>query len=247
MTVLATFVSPSTPAATLLRLQRLMSPLPTFDVFLPESPERHRVTQYIADQFKAAHEARIHDFMPLLLSMRCQGQLKAVSGVRPAAGHELFLEQYLGKPVEEVLSQLRAIPVERRKIMEVGNLVATQSGASQLVFLLLTALLHRCDFEWVVFTGTPVVIRGLERLGFRLEKLGDADPSKLTSSKLADWGHYYEQRPQVVAGNVLEGIRILSEQKLYTAALTLFERQISQLAPAFRTAGLPYGTHAFSA
>jgi hypothetical protein len=179
--------------------------------------------------------------------MRCQGQLKAVSGVRPAAGHELFLEQYLGKPVETVLSQLRAVPVERRKIMEVGNLVATQSGASQLVFLLLTALLHRCDFEWVVFTGTPVVIRGLERLGFRLEKLGDADPLKLTSSKPADWGRYYEQGPQVVAGNVLEGIRILSEQKLYTAALTLFERQISQLAPAFRTAGLPYGTHAFSA
>jgi len=247
MTALATFVSPSAPAATLHRLQRLMSPLPTFDVFLPESPERHRVTQYIADQFKAAHEARIHDFMPLLLSMRCQGQLKAVSGVRPAAGHELFLEQYLGKPVETVLSQLRAVPVERRKIMEVGNLVATQSGASQLVFLLLTALLHRCDFEWVVFTGTPVVIRGLERLGFRLEKLADADPLKLTSSKPADWGHYYEQGPQVVAGNVLEGIRILSEQKLYTAALTLFEPQISQLAPAFRTAGLPYGTHAFSA
>jgi hypothetical protein len=247
MTALVTFVSQPSPAATLGRLQRLLSPLPTFDVFLPESPERHRVTQYIADQFKAAHQANIHDFMPLLLSMRCQGQFKAVSGVRPAAGHELFLEQYLGQPVEAVLSQMSAGPVERRKIMEVGNLVATQNGASQLVFLLLTALLHRCDFEWVVFTGTPVVIRGLERLGFRLEKLGDADPAKLTSSKLSDWGRYYEQRPQVVAGNVPEGIRILSEHKLYTAALALFERQITQLAPIFRTAGLPYGTHAVSA
>jgi hypothetical protein len=247
MTALATFVSPAAPAATLHRLQRLLSPVPSFEVFLPETPERHRVTQYIADQFKETHQANIHDFMPLLLSMRCQGQLKAVSGVRPAAGHELFLEQYLDQPVEKMLSQLSPTAVERHSVMEVGNLVATQSGASQLVFLLLTALLHRCDFEWVVFTGTPVVIRGLERLGFRLEKLGDADPAKLTSSQPSDWGRYYEQRPQVVAGNVPDGIRILSEHKLYTAALSLFERQISQLAPVFRTPGLPYGTHAVSA
>ena len=247
MTALATFVCPNAPAATLHRLQRLLSPVPAFDVFLPESAERHRVTQYIADQFRATHQANIHDFMPLLLSMRCQGQFKAVSGVRPAAGHELFLEQYLDQPVEAVLSQLSNGQVERRKVMEVGNLVATQSGASQLVFLLLTALLHRCDFEWVVFTGTPVVIRGLERLGFRLEKLADADPSKLTSSKLSDWGRYYEQRPQVVAGNVADGIRVLSEHKLYTAALALFEQQIKQLAPIFRTPGLPYGTHAVTA
>jgi hypothetical protein len=243
MTALVTFASPPAPAATPHRLQRLLSPLPSFEVFLPESDERHRVTQYIADQFTAIHQANIHDFMPLLLSMRCQGQFKAVSGIRPAAGQELFLEQYLDQPVEAVLGERRNAPVARRQVAEVGNLVATQSGASQLLFLLLTALLHRCDFEWVVFTGTPVVIRGLERLGFRLEKLCDADPSKLTGSKPSDWGRYYQQRPQVVAGNVPAGIKVLSEHKLYMTALSLFETQISQLAPAFRTPGLPYGTH----
>lgn len=247
MTALSAFVSPDAPAAALHRLQRLLSPMPAFDVFKPESAGRHRVTQYIADQFKAAHQADIHDFMPLLLSMRCQGRLSAVSGVRPAAGHELFLEQYLGRPVETVLGALTGIGVERRKVMEVGNLVATRSGASQLVFLLMTAVLHRANFDWVVFTGTPVVVRGLERLGFKLDKLADADPARLTSSNLSDWGCYYEQRPQVVAGNVPAGIRVLSEHKLYTAALSLFEPQISQLAEAFRTPGLQYGTHAICA
>jgi hypothetical protein len=229
------------------RLLRLLSPLPAFDVFLPEAPGRHLATQYIADQFKAVHQASVHDFMPLLLSMSCQGQFRAVSGIRPAEGHELFLEQYLGEPIETALGRLSASEVQRHKIAEVGNLVATQSGASQLLFLLLTVILHRCQFDWVVFTGTPVVIKGLERLGFRLERLCEADPARLTSSRLEDWGQYYEQRPQVVAGHVPDGIRTLSEHKLYTAVLTLFEQRIQQLAPVFRTPGLPYGTHAIPA
>ncbi|HET6563768.1 MAG TPA: thermostable hemolysin [Xanthomonadales bacterium] len=251
MTAIANFapslVPALAPAVTSNRLLRLLSPLPSFEVFLPEAPERHLATQYVADQFKVTHGASVHDFMPLLLGMSCQGQFKAVSGIRPAAGHALFLEQYLGSRIETVLSQVSASEVRRNKVVEVGNLVATQSGASQLLFLLLTVILHRCEFDWVVFTGTPVVIKGLERLGFKLERLCPADPSRLTSSKLEDWGQYYEQRPQVVAGYVPGGIRTLSEHKLYTAVLALFEPRINQLAPAFRTPGLPYGTHAVPA
>ncbi len=238
---------PSSLAGTSGRLLRLLSPLPSIDIFLPDDPERYRLTDYIAEQFKFAHGASVHDFMPLLLGMSCQGQFSAVSGMRPATRHPLFLEQYLGQPVEAVLSQLSESQVERGKIMEVGNLVATRSGASQLLFLLLAAMLYRVNFEWVVFTGTPVVIKGLERLGFKLEKLADADPAKLTSSRLSDWGRYYEQRPQVVAGNITEGIRVLSEHKLYTAALALFEPTIRQMAKAFRASDLPYGTHAIRA
>ena len=85
--------------ASLFRLGRLLSPCPAFDLFLPETDQRHRVTEYIANQFKAAHGASIHDFMPLLLTMQCQGEFSAVSGVRPAARHPLFLEQYLGQSV----------------------------------------------------------------------------------------------------------------------------------------------------
>jgi hypothetical protein len=229
------------------RLLRLLSPLPEFEVFLPQAPDRHLATQYIAEQFKTAHQASVSDFMPLLLGMRCQEQFRAVGGIRSATHHPLFLEQYLGEPVETVLRQLRGTEVQRSQIVEVGNLVATQSGASQLLFLLLTVILHRCQFDWVVFTGTPVVIKGLERLGFRLERLCEADPARLTSSRLEDWGQYYEQQPQVVAGHVPDGIRTLSEHKLYMAVLTLFEQRIQQLAAVFRTPGLPYGTHAVPA
>jgi len=229
------------------RLGRLLSPCPAFDVFLPESADRHRVTQYIADQFRSAHGALIHDFMPLLLGMQCQRQISAVAGVRPAAHQPLFLEQYLGEPVEIALSRMTGSPEDRGRIVEVGNLVATQSGASSLLFLLLTAVLHRSNYDWVVFTGTPIVIKGLERLGFKLDRLCDADPARLKTSDLADWGSYYENRPVVVAGCIPPAMRILNEHKLYSGVLAMLEQQISHLTAVFAKTDWPYGTHAVTA
>jgi hypothetical protein len=247
MTAITSTLGHPKKSASLFRLGRLLSPCPAFDLFLPETDQRHRVTQYIAQQFKEAHGANIHDFMPLLLTMQCQGEISAVTGVRPAARHPLFLEQYLGQPVEDAISQVSGTAVMRHKLVEVGNLVATQAGASQLLFLLLTALLHRCDYEWVIFTGTPTVIKGLERLGFKLDRICDADPARLQNANLADWGSYYENRPQVVAGNVPAAIQTLQSHKLYAGILALLEQQITQLATRFCELDLPYGTHALAA
>jgi len=242
----ANLALPEVPAS-LFRLGRLLNPCPAFDAFLPETANRHQVTQYIADQFKSIHGANIHDFMPMLLSMQCQGQFSAVSGVRPAARQPLFLEQYLGQAVETVIRDVSGMAVERSKVVEIGNLVSTQKGASQLLFLLLTALLYRCDYQWVVFTGTPAVVKGLERLGFKLDKLGAADPAMLKNSNLSDWGSYYQNRPRVVAGDVPAGMKVLQSHKLYAGILELLESQVDQLVPQFSKLDLPYGTHALAA
>jgi hypothetical protein len=242
----ASLANPEAPAS-LFRLGRLLNPCPAFEVFLPETEGRHQVTRYIADQFKSVHGANIHDFMPMLLSMQCQGHLSAVAGVRPAARQPLFLEQYLGQNVENVIGKVSGTVVERGKIVEIGNLVSTQKGASQLLFLLMTALLHRNQSEWVVFTGTPTVVKGLERLGIELNKLAEADPARLTNSALADWGSYYENRPQVVAGNVPAAIKMLQDHKLYAGILAMLDTQISQLSPQLSKLNLAFGTHALVA
>ena len=239
-------ISTAIPAA-IQRSARLLSPVPALDVCLPEAAGRHEVTRYIAGCFHAAHAAHIHDFMPLLLSMRCQGAFSAVAGARPAANNGLFLEQYLQQPVEQILSQVAGATVERRRIIEIGNLVATQKGASQLLFLLLTVLLHRSDYEWVVFTGTPTVVKGLNKLGFKLDHLAAASPDFLTPEQLAEWGSYYDNQPQVVAGHIPAAVKVLASHKLYTGLLAVLEPQIRQLQPLFGQLDLPYGTHAFAA
>jgi hypothetical protein len=108
-------------------------------------------------------------------------------------------------------------------------------------------LLHRNGFDWVVFTGIPPVIKGLEKLGFGLEPLGAADPGCLSATELAHWGSYYDKQPQVVAGNIPAAINTLATHKLYSGVLSLLEPQIDRLAASFRDSDLSFGTHAFSA
>ena len=215
------------------RLARMLNPAPVFRAHLPEDPERARVETYIAARFREVHGASIHDFMPVLLTMGCHGHTTAAAGIRAARQQRLFLEQYLSGPVEGALGAAFGEPIERRKIAEIGNLVATQGGSSYLLFLVLTGLLEHAGFEFVVFTATPQVQNVLARLGLTVQVLCAADPGRLAGSSAAEWGSYYSSRPQVVAGKVADGMSALNQRVLYSSILSLFRSQITELADVF--------------
>ena len=212
------------------RLARLLNPAPAFQAHLPGDAGRARVERYIADRFQAVHGASIHDFMPVLLTMGCNGRTTAATGVRAAAGQSLFLEQYLSGPVEQVLGEPVGDSVRRANIAEIGNLVASQGGSSYLLFMVLTAILEQAGFDWVVFTATPQVQKVLAYLGLRVHRLCRADPARLTQSSAAEWGSYYASQPQVVAGKVAEAMGVLEQRKLYAGVLSLFRGPIADLA-----------------
>jgi len=224
------------------RLSRLLNPLPSFAAQLPGDPGRAHVERYIAERFRAAHGAEIHDFMPVLLTMSCQGRTTAATGVRSAAGRPLFLEQYLAEPVESAVMAAFQAPVRRGQLAEIGNLVASQGGASYLLFLVLTAMLSRAGFEWVVFTATPQVRKGLSWLGLEVRTLCDADPARLTRCSPEEWGRYYASGPQVVAGRVAEGLHVLEDRMLYASALSLFRGPIESLAETIACESVHRGT-----
>lgn len=213
------------------RLGRLRAPCPSVELHVPAAAQWPEVTRYIAGQFRVAHGARIRDFMPRLLTLACQDHFSAAIGVRPAAAQPLFLERYLAQPIEVMLTGSAGHLVARHQVVELGNLVATQRGASQLLFLLLTAMLSRTELEWAVFTATPQVQKSVERLGIELTVLQDADPSRLSAEQLADWGSYYENQPRVVASKISSAMMNLAAHKWYTLILALFEKQIAALAP----------------
>jgi hypothetical protein len=212
-------------------LARLLSPGPRFNVHTPVAADRERVEHYVSDQFRGIHGATIRDFMPTLITMTCEKGFSAAVGIRPAQGHTLFLEQYLAEPVEKTISRLAGHTVKRGNISEIGNLVATRRGSSQLLFLILTAVLHRTRSEWLVFTATPGVQKSIRRLGFTFYTLGDADPSLLRdSTRLEDWGRYYENRPQVVAGSLSEAMSSLYDRKIFHHLVTCYQETIDALS-----------------
>ncbi|HKJ18260.1 MAG TPA: thermostable hemolysin [Xanthomonadales bacterium] len=229
------------------RLARLLSPVPAFAVHLPENNNRAEIEQYIAERFHAIHGAHVHDFMPTLLTMGCGGHISAASGVRAAAQQTLFLEQYLTEPVEQAVSRSAGERVERFKLAEIGNLVASQGGSSYLLFLVLTATLNLAGFEWVVFTATPQVRKVLKALGLQTDVLCKADPARLAPGSADDWGQYYASHPQVVTGKVNDAMAVLENRVLYAGILSIFRPQIEEMAAIIARESNRIGTFTLAA
>jgi hypothetical protein len=242
-----TINTPSRDTRAAQRLARLLTPAPIFRAHLPESRERHGVERYIAERFHAAHGAEIHDFMPVLLTMGCPGTLTAATGFRAAADHPLFLEHYLDTPVEQAVAAVAQAPVARSGIVEIGNLVATRGGASYLLFMVLTAMLERAGFDWVVFTATPQVRRALAHLGLTVHAVCDADPTRLPRHAIDDWGRYYASEPQVVAGDIARAMSVLRGRALHAGALALFRGSIEALSGTIGRGSHRRGTHRITA
>lgn len=236
MTTIPTASVPSETAAqreSLLR--RVLTPAPLFELSGPDAPDRAQAEALVTEKFAAAWQARVTQFLPWLLSMHCLGHCSGVAGLRPAAGTRLYLEQYLAQPIEDALAGA-GIRAARREIVEIGNLAVVQRGASHLLFLVMTAALHKAGYKWIAFTATRALRNNLEKLGYPLRHLADASPRNLDAEALAAWGRYYDSSPQVVVGSLDEAARLMQERPLLRRVLRLYRHQINQLANALRSA-----------
>lgn len=165
------------------------------------SPHRARAEAFISDIFRRHYEAELSSFAPNLMLLEKEDRIAAVAGWRCAGTEKLFLENYLDVPIETAVSRLAGKPVDRRRIVEVGNLAAEVRGGSVEVILTLAAHLDRLGFEWVVFTATSELIGIFRRLGLPPLALAPADPERLGDA-VRQWGSYYATHPVVVAGRI---------------------------------------------
>lgn len=165
------------------------------------SPHRARAEAFISDIFQRHYDAELTSFAPNLMLLEKEDRIAAVAGWRCAGTEQLFLENYLDVPIETAVSRLAGKPVDRQRIVEVGNLAAEARGGSVEVILTLAAHLDRLGFEWVVFTATSELIGIFRRLGLPPLALAHADPERLGDGAHA-WGSYYATHPVVVAGRI---------------------------------------------
>jgi hypothetical protein len=148
--------------------------------------------------------------MPLLMSLSDQyDELKAVLGFRYADHTPLFLENYLDRPVEQLLAAKLQRPVVRSRLVEVGNLAVTTPGGGRWLITALTAYLSTTGSEWALFTIGPALYNAFTRLGLELIDLAPAKREDLPLEEQPCWGSYYDQKPRVMAGRIAQGHAVL--------------------------------------
>jgi hypothetical protein len=140
--------------------------------------------------------------MPELMGLYHDDTLVAACGLRPAASGKLFLEQYLDDPVEHTLNNITGASAGRATIIEVGNLSVSRAGYARHFVAWLTRHLHDAGMQWALFSAVPALRNNFLRLGIPMITLAPADPARLPGDARANWGSYYEQRPQVTAVHV---------------------------------------------
>ena len=217
-------------------INKLINPLPLFELYDQNASQRKPIEAYIKQGFWINYHADLSEFMPYLLTMHCFDQPSATVGIRFAANSPLFLEHYLTQPVQAVLSHCMATSVARDSIVEIGNLVATKKGASQLIFLILAALLEGIDIQWTIFTGTPQVQKILSKLGFEIYVIGKADSSRLHPSIIDQWGTYYDTRPSICAICPATAVEKAKQRHTLKAILSLYQKPIMQLVDGLKKA-----------
>ena len=166
-----------------------------------ESPQREALEQYISGIFSTAYDARIMEYLPLLFSLEARGSYSAALGLRSAAVAPLFCEQYLDSRVEQEALSLYGANVDRRRMMELGNLVASSSGQSALLYLLITAALHQAGIEYLLFAANKPVRASIRRSGFTPKVIRVAEKNRL-GEQAKNWGTYYQGEPIVMLADI---------------------------------------------
>jgi hypothetical protein len=172
---------------------------------LPDELLRPVFEAFIQQRFRKAHGADIRHFMPELFGMNnASGELCAVAGVRLPSSDPLYLERYLDEPIDPLISAAADCAVDRRGIVEVGNLAASDTGSARMSIIAITYLLAMGGLEWVAFTGNIGLVNSFHRLGLKPVTLCAADPERLGDDRHS-WGSYYESKPWVHVGNIRAG------------------------------------------
>ncbi len=132
----------------------------------------------------------------------------ALLGWRSAADGPLFLEAYLDRPVDQLISAAWQRPVRRDQIVEIGNFAADNCMAMVQLWAE-TARSLSSEGAIAVATLTAPLRRMFTRIGMPLTRLASADPARL-GPEARHWGSYYGQDPHICAGAIADGERALN-------------------------------------
>lgn len=179
-------------------------------------PERKKVEEFLEANYLRAFGGKLHSHYPILMSVRNkEGEILAASGFRYADGERLFLENYLDSSVEDEL-QKRFGKISRNDVVEIGNLVSSDNdkarGVAFFLFRAMATYLKSQNKKIACATATLPLRRIFRLVNFKTDTLAKASIEMVDNPK--DWGSYYENDPQVIAGLIDECSAPLETLKL---------------------------------
>ena len=165
-----------------------------------DAADREEIERFIIDSLHHTYGADIKRFKPYLMSLRDHdGRLIAVCGLHSAATEKLFLENFLERPIEALLSVHTGKPVKRGDIVEIDNFSVVDLGMSRHLVAAINDQLYFTAKEWAVLTATPALRDVFIDLGLNPDILADTDINMLSSEDQLAWGSYFAQKPQIMA------------------------------------------------
>ncbi|MFK8260488.1 thermostable hemolysin [Erwinia sp. AnSW2-5] len=178
------------------------------------SEENNATAHFIREKYRETYHAHLAECMPWLLSLQdAQGKQNAACGIRLASAGPLYLEQYLDRPADVLISMHFSGEIPRHTIVEVGNFAASDGASARVMYAAVCLLLNRYHFTHIVFTGTHKIRNIFSRLRLNPVLLTDARPERLADNP-QQWGSYYQYQPQVMAGELARGMAALSQNSL---------------------------------
>lgn len=152
----------------------------------------------IQHKYEEAYGAKVRPDFPGYFTRR-----GAALGYRRASADALFVEQYLGEPVEAIVSRKLGRQVERHDVVELGNF-ASNNALAMIELWGAAANDLAGTSEVAVATLTGDLRQMFARIGLPIVSLAPARPESLAGSPEV-WGSYYTHDPEVCAGLIVDG------------------------------------------
>ncbi|HTO79143.1 MAG TPA: thermostable hemolysin [Methylocystis sp.] len=160
---------------------------------------RGKAERFIREVYEQEYGARLRAFpASLFAAVDFRGEILCAAGFRSHADG-FFSERYLDCPVDTALTRLDGRVVRRDRVFEISTFASRSPHSIPSFVSDLIDSAEAAGFEWGFFTLTRRLRLLLDRLGLELERLGPAEAARIEDAFF--WGSYYEQEPEVYAGN----------------------------------------------
>jgi hypothetical protein len=158
---------------------------------------RAAVEEKIQDLYWRRYGATLPGFAETIVAEIAEGgSVCCAAGLR-FGGASFLSEGYLDAPIENLLRDRTAVPVDRDGLAEVCHLASVGPNRSIPFVRSVIRLLAHNQIDWAVFTATGPLRKLLARSGITMIELGHAARGRIAHPD--NWGSYFEHDPRVMA------------------------------------------------